>query len=282
MVNILSGGLHAFRNIEFQDFLAVPHGFATFSEALIAVVDIHRATFEITKNRGYVLTGMADEGGWGPLAESNQIELEILTEAIEKAGYRPQEQVSIAIDVASSHFYRDGHYHLNTEGKKLSSEEMIGLLSEWSERFPILSIEDGLEEDDWEGWTRLTAALGGRLQVLGDDFFTTNPERLERGIETKAANAVLVKMNQIGTLTETFRVIDRARQAGFGAVISTRSGETEDSFLADLAVASGAGQIKPGSVTRSERLSKFNRLLEIEKRSELDYPGSAIFEQFNP
>ena len=282
MVNILSGGLHAFRNIEFQDFLAVPHGFATFPEALLALSGIHRKTFDIVRERGYVLTGMADEGGWGPLVETNEIELEILTEAIEKAGYRPAEQVSIAIDAASSHFYRDARYHLATEGKVLNSEEMIELLAGWAKRFPVLSIEDGLEEDDWDGWTKLTAALGDRLQILGDDFFTTNPQRLERGIAEKAANSVLVKMNQIGTLTETFQVIDRAREAGFAAVVSTRSGETEDSFLSDLAVASGAGQIKPGSVTRSERLSKFNRLLEIEKRSGLDYPGSSVFARFNP
>jgi enolase 1/2/3 len=282
MVNILSGGLHAFRNIEFQDFLAVPHGFGTFSEALVALLDIHRATYETVKDRGYVLTGVADEGGWGPLVERNEIELEILTEAIERAGCRPGEQVSIAIDVASAHFYRDGSYHLATEGRVLSAEEMVDLMEQWCDRYPILSIEDGLDQDDWDGWCVFNQRLGGRIQVLGDDFFTTNPARLERGIEQQAANAVLVKMNQIGTLTETFQVIDRAREAGFLAVVSTRSGETEDAFLTDLAVASGAGQIKPGSVTRSERLSKYNRLLEIEKRSGLEYAGNEVFRRFLP
>lgn len=280
MVNILSGGLHAFRNIEFQDFLAVPHGFSSFSEALVALVNIHRTTFDLIRKRGYVLTGVADEGGWGPLLERNEIALEILTTAIEKSGYRPHEHVSIAIDVAASHFFADGRYHLKSEGRILTAEEMAALLLEWARRYPVLSIEDGLEQDDWAGWEKMTRTLGDRLQVLGDDFFTTNPARLEKGIHNNAANAVLVKMNQIGTLAETFRVIDRAREAGWAAVISTRSGETEDAFLADLAVASGAGQIKPGSVTRSERLAKFNRLLEIEKRSGLPYAGSAVFRRF--
>ncbi len=280
MVNILSGGLHAFRNIEFQDFLAIPHGFPSYSAALEAVVAIHRAAFDLLKARNYTLTGVADEGGWGPQFETNRMGLEILTEAIEKAGFRPAEQVSIAIDVAASHFHRGGRYYLRTEDRSLDAGEMIALLDEWSRRYPVLSIEDGLDQDDWEGWQRLTGALGSRLQILGDDLFTTDPARLELGIGLRAANAVLVKMNQVGTLTETFRVIDRAREAGLLAVISTRSGETEDSFLADLAVASGAGQIKPGSVTRSERLAKFNRLLEIEARFSLAYPGTEVFRRF--
>jgi enolase len=279
MVNILSGGLHAGGNIEFQDFLAIPHGFDTFSEALEALTAIHRAAFDVIQKKGYRLTGVADEGGWGPHVETNEQALEILAQAIAEAGYRPGEQVSIAIDVASSHFYRDGQYHLKTENRLLSTEEMIELLDQWSRRYAVLSIEDGLREDDWEGWVRLNKKLGARLQVLGDDLFATNPGRLETGISRGAANAVLVKMNQIGTLTETFRVIDRAREARWLAVISTRSGETEDSFLADLAVASGAGQIKPGSVTRSERLAKFNRLLEIEARSKLAYQGRSVFQR---
>jgi enolase len=279
MVNILSGGLHAGGNIEFQDFHAIPHGFDTFSEALEALTAIHRAALDVIQKKGYRLTGVADEGGWGPHVETNEQALEILTQAIVEAGYRPAEQVSIAIDVASSHFYRDGQYQLKTENRLLSTEGMIELLDEWSRRYPVLSIEDGLREDDWDGWVRLNRKLGARLQVLGDDLFATNPARLETGIGLGAANAVLVKMNQIGTLTETFRVIDRAREAGLLAVVSTRSGETEDFFLADLAVASGAGQIKPGSVTRSERLSKFNRLIEIEARSKLAYRGSAVFQR---
>src|SRR4029077_1675078 len=183
--------------------------------------------------------------------------------------------IAIAIDVASSHFYNDGKYELRTEGRSLASDGMIDLLAGWTARYPIVSIEDGLAEDDWAGWQKLTAALGAKVQLIGDDLFATNPERLERGIREGAANAVLVKMNQIGTLTETFQVIDRARAAGFRAVISARSGETEDDFLADLAVASGAGQIKVGSITRSERLAKYNRLLEIEKWDCLPYAGTS-------
>lgn len=280
MVNILSGGLHADRNIEFQDFLVIPHGFSSFAAALEATVAVHRTVFRLLKERGYRLTGVADEGGWGPRADSNERPLEILAQAIEAAGYRPGEQVSIALDVAASHFYHEGGYELATEGRTLASDQMIERLADWARRYPVLSIEDGLDQDDWGAWSRLTRRLGKNVQILGDDLFTTNPRRLERGIALGAANAVLVKMNQIGTLTETFEVIDRASVAGMLAVISTRSGETEDAFVADLAVASGAGQFKPGSVTRSERLAKFNRLLEIEARAGLSYPGSAVFARF--
>ena len=271
MVNIFSGGLHAGGNVEFQDFLALPNGIPTYSEALHAIVMIHAAAREVTERRGYRMTGVADEGGWGPPLPSNEAALELLTEAIERAGYKPAEQVSIAIDVAASHFHREGRYELKSEGRVLSSSEMIDLLERWCAKFPVISIEDGLFEDDWTGWRELTARLGAKVQLIGDDFFTTNPTRVRRGIEERAANAVLVKMNQIGTLTETFEVVDMARAAGWRAVISARSGETEDSFLADLATATGAGQIKVGSITRSERLAKYNRLLELEARSGLDY-----------
>jgi enolase len=210
-----------------------------------------------------VLTGVADEGGWGPRLASNQDALAILTESIDRFGFSPGADVSIAIDVASSHFYRDGLYELSSEARSLNSLEMINRFEAWVDQYPVRSIEDGLDQDDWDGWRLMTARLGHRVQLIGDDLFTTNPARLERGIEMKAGNSVLVKMNQIGTLTETFRVIDRARDAGFSAVISARSGETEDDFLADLATASGAGQIKVGSITRSERLAKYNRLFEI-------------------
>jgi enolase len=266
MVNIFSGGLHAGRNIEFQDFLVIPTGFDSYSEALEAIVAIHTRARDLSIQAGFPLTGVADEGGWGPALASNEQALELLTRAIE-----PWEgRVAIALDVAASHFYRNGEYQLTTEGRVLYPEEMIGLLESWVNRYPVISIEDGLHEDDWGNWALLTKRLG-TIQLVGDDFFTTNPERVRRGIAEKAANAVLVKMNQIGTLTETFEVIDMARDAGWRAVISARSGETEDSFLADLAVASGAGQIKVGSVTRSERLAKYNRLLEIEKRAQLEY-----------
>ena len=271
MVNILSGGLHAGRNFEFQDFLAIPIGFATYAEALEAVAGVHRAARKVLEKRGCGLTGVADEGGWGPRLASNEAALDVLMEAIEAAPYRPGEQIAVAIDVAASHFYTSGKYELRTEGRSLSSREMIDLLAAWVDRYPIVSIEDGLAEDDWSAWPELTARLGSRAQMIGDDLFVTNPSRLERGIRERAANAVLVKMNQIGTLTETFQVIDRAREAGFRAVISARSGETEDDFLADLAVGSGAGQIKVGSITRSERLAKYNRLLEIESSGAIAY-----------
>jgi len=271
MVNILSGGHHAGFGIEFQDFLIVPRGFAMFAEALEAAVAVHRAARAVLDERGLAVTGVADEGGWGPRLRSNEQALEILTAAVERAGFTPGDRVAIAIDVAATHFYRNGRYGLRNEGRNLRSEEMVGLLEGWIAGYPVVSVEDGLAEDDWEGWRRLTAAVGDRVQLIGDDLFATNLARLERGIASGAANAVLVKMNQIGTLTETFEVIDRAREAGYRAVISARSGETEDAFLADLAVASGAGQIKVGSVRTSERLAKYNRLLKIER--ELGGPG---------
>jgi enolase len=264
MINIISGGLHAGQRIEVQDFLVIPRGFDTLAQSLERVVALHKLTGELLRNKGYTLTGVADEGGWGPALERNEIALEVLTEAIAWLGLK--EKIAIAVDVAASHFYRDGLYHLQSENRSLQREEMIDLLAGWVRRYPVTSIEDGLDEDDWQGWSALTARLSAQVQLVGDDLFTTNPSRLRRGIESGAANAVLVKMNQIGTLTETFEVVRLAREAGYRAVISARSGETEDSFLADLAVASGAGQIKIGSITRSERLAKYNRLLEIEAR----------------
>jgi enolase len=277
MVNILSGGLHAGRQMEVQDFLAAAHGFPSYAEALRAIADIHRAAKSLLDERGCVLTGVADEGGWGPVLGSNEEALEVLSRAIERAGYRPLEQVSIAIDAAASHFYGGGRYELKSEGRSLRAEELIALYEKWSGLYPVRSLEDGLEQDDWAGWQELTARLGGKMQLVGDDFFTTNPARVERGVRERAANAVLVKMNQIGTLTETFRVLKMARDAGWQAVVSARSGETEDAFLADLACASGAGQIKVGSVTRSERLAKYNRLLRLERDGELSWRASASY-----
>jgi enolase len=267
MINILSGGLHAGKQIEFQDFLAVPHGFETVAEALEATVAIHRAMERLLKADGHILTGVADEGGLGPRLETNALAMDYMVRAIEAAGYRPGEQVSIAIDVASTHFFHNGRYHLESEGRTLDASELIELFDAWTARYPILSIEDPLAEGDWDAWVAATKQIGSRCRLIGDDLFVTNPARLERGIAAGAANSVLVKMNQIGTLTETFQVIDRAREAGYTAVISARSGETEDDFLADLAIASGAGQIKVGSITRSERLSKYNRLLRVEQRA---------------
>ena len=259
MVNIISGGLHAGRNIEFQDFLVIPRGYPDLSAALEAVFCVHRMTSELLRRRGCILTGVADEGGLGPRLDSNEEAAAILREAIDEAGTG----MDIALDVAATHFCHESGYCL--EGRALASSGMTDLLEGWVDRYGVTSIEDPLGEDDWEGWKVITDRLGSGVQIIGDDLFATNLERLNRGIRDGAANAVLVKMNQIGTLTQTFAVIDRAREAGYLAVISARSGETEDSFLADLAVGSGAGQIKIGSVTRSERLAKYNRLLEIEK-----------------
>ena len=276
MVNILSGGLHAGRQFEFQDFLAVPRGFPAYAAALEAIVGVHRAAFAVLRERGLILTGVADEGGWGPHLETNEQALDVLVESIGRAGLEPGKQMAIAIDVASTHFHKRGAYELASEGRLLSGADMLELLESWCRRYPVVSIEDGFAEDDWENWKRLTGRLGSRVQVLGDDLFATNPARLERGIRDGVANAVLVKMNQIGTLTETFAVIDRAREACYRAVISARSGETEDDFLADLAVASGAGQIKVGSVRTSERLAKYNRLLRIEEDGAAPWPGTVL------
>jgi len=268
MVNIVSGGLHAGRNIEFQDFLVIPRGYTELSAALEAVVRVHRTTGQLLAARGCVLTGVADEGGWGPQLPSNETAAAILRQAITECGV----DMDIALDVAATHFVVASGYRL--EGRELTSAGMADLLEGWIAKYGIVSIEDPLGEDDWEGWKLITSRLGSRVRLIGDDLFATNLERLNRGIHEGAANAVLVKMNQIGTLTQTFAVIDRAREAGYSTVISARSGETEDSFLADLAVASGAGQIKIGSITRSERLAKYNRLLEIEKWEMADQLGA--------
>ncbi len=272
MVNILSGGLHAGRQIEFQDFLAVPHGFSSFAAALEAATRVHRRMRELLHDRGRAPAGVADEGGWGPHLDSNEDALDYMVRAIESSGYVPGDQVSIAIDAAATHFYRNGKYRLASEGRSLDSDGLIALYERWTDAFPISSIEDPLAEDDWEGWRRACQALGERCALIGDDLLVTNPARLERAIRERAASAVLVKMNQIGTLTETMQVVDSAEEAGFGAVVSARSGETEDSFLADLAVATGAGHVKVGSITRSERLSKYNRLLWIEAGFDSHFP----------
>ncbi|BDC49717.1 enolase [Bryobacterales bacterium F-183] len=266
MINILSGGLHAGANIEFQDFLIIPNTATTMHDVLQTTVDIHRAVGRTLRAQGYVLTGVADEGGWGPLLPSNEAAMDVLSSQLEG-------RADIAIDVASSHFYENGQYHLKREGASRTAEGMTDLLASWTERYPLVSAEDALAEDDWQGWQTLTARLKDKLQLVGDDFFTTNLTRVKKGIETGCANAVLVKMNQIGTLTETFEVLEAAHAAGYRCVVSARSGETEDSFLADLATASGAGQIKIGSITRSERLAKYNRLLELERSGDLALAG---------
>jgi enolase len=266
MVNLISGGLHAGGNLDFQDFLLLPVGARSYSEALQMTVAVYRSLGQVLQGHGFEGVLVADEGGYGPRLPANEQAVEMILEAITKAGFEPGRDAAIALDVASTHFFRDGFYHLGAAaGTKLSAEEMVALLQRWVKNYPIRSIEDGMAEDDWQGWQQLTRALGGQVQLIGDDLFVTNPERLSQGIQAGIANAVLVKLNQIGTLTETLEVISLARSAGYRAVISARSGETEDSTIADLAVATGAGQIKIGSVARSERLAKYNQLLRIEE-----------------
>jgi enolase len=266
MVNMISGGMHAGGNIDFQDFLLVPIGADTYAEALEMTVDVYRYLGAILVHNDFEGVLVGDEGGYGPRLFCNEQAIEMILEAATKAGYTPGRHVALAIDVASTQFFRGGQYHIGVPFQHgISADQMILLLEQWVENYPILSIEDGLAEDDWEGWQKLTAALGRKVQLVGDDLFATNPERLRRGIEAGVANSVLVKLNQIGTLTETLDVIALARSAGYRPVISARSGETEDSTIADLAVATGAGQIKIGSVARGERLTKYNQLLRIEE-----------------
>jgi enolase len=266
MVNLISGGLHAGGNLDCQDFLLLPIGARSFSEALAMAIGVYRALGPILMQKGYEGNLVADEGGYGPRLESNEEAIELILQAITKAGYAPGKDAAIAIDVASTHFFRAHSYHLNaTGGMVLSNDDMLDLLTRWVNSYPVLSIEDGMAEDDWDGWRQLTAALGARVQLIGDDLFVTNPDRLRQGIAAGVANSILIKVNQIGTLTETFEVLKLARSAGYRPVISARSGETEDTTIADLAVATGAGQIKIGSVARSERLAKYNQLLRIEQ-----------------
>ena len=264
LMNVINGGRHADNRVDFQEFMLVPAGAPSFQEALRIGVEVFHALKGVLKAKGYS-TNVGDEGGFAPDLKSNEEAVELLLEAVQKAGYTPGKEVALALDVAATELYREGRYHLEGEGRILSREEMVGLLEAWVEKYPILSIEDGLAEDDWEGWCLLTERLGGRIQLVGDDLFVTNPARLKEGIERKVANAILVKVNQIGTLTETLEAIRLAQRSGYRAVISHRSGETEDSFIADLAVAVNAGQIKTGSLSRSDRLAKYNQLLRIEE-----------------
>ena len=264
MVNILSGGLHARQNIDMQDFLVIPGAAQTYSEGLAVVCDVYRATQKLLEERG-LSTLLADEGGFGPALASNEQALDLLMSAITRSGHEPGRDVLIALDVAASHFYVGGRYDLRSEGRQLDSGGITDLLAGWVARYPVVSIEDGCAEDDWVGWKLLTDRLGRDVQIVGDDLFVTSPVRLGRGIAEGVANAVLVKMNQIGTLTETLDVVAQAHRAGYRTVISARSGETEDPYLADLAVGCVGGQIKVGSVARSSRLAKWNQLLRIEQ-----------------
>lgn len=267
MVNMISGGLHASRVLDFQDFLVVPIGALSYSAALEMALTFHAATAEEIASRG-MSTLKADEGGYGPSLTTNREALELLMKAAARARLQPGLDFAFALDVASTHFYdkQTGVYRLAAEQRSCTARQMVDLLDEWTRDYPIVSIEDGLAEDDWDGWQMLTERMGTRVQLLGDDLFTTNRERLKRGIDTRIANAVLVKMNQIGTLSETLDVVAMAKAAGYATVISARSGETEDPFLAELAVGCAGGQIKVGSVWSSERLSKYNELLRIEEQ----------------
>ncbi len=282
MVNILSGGIHGGGNIDFQDFMVIPLRAERYREALEDVVAVYVAMKNVLKDHKVFTPGVADEGGYAPRLESNEAGFALMVEAIERAGLKPGRDAAIAVDVAASHFGEKGTYALAAEGERLDSRAMVDRLAQCVERYPILSIEDGLGEEDWEGWRALTTRLGGRCQLVGDDLFVTHAGRLTRGIESGVANAVLVKMNQAGTLSETLEVIELARRAGYRTVASARSGETEDDSLADLAVATGAGQIKVGAITRSERLAKYNRLLRIEEElgTRAQYRGADIFDEF--
>ena len=263
MMNVINGGKHADNNVDMQEFMLAPIGFDTFSEALRAGVETFHHLKKVLDKKGYN-TNVGDEGGFAPDLKSNKEALEVLLTAIEQAGYKAGEQICIALDPASTEFYKDGKYHLDAEKKKLSSDEMIEYWSEWVKNYPIISLEDGLAEDDWKSWAKLTKKIGNKCQLVGDDLFVTNVERLQRGIDTGVGNAILVKVNQIGTLTEAMDAIELAKSHGYRNMISHRSGETEDTFIADLAVAVNAGQIKTGSASRSDRIAKYNRLLRIE------------------
>ena len=263
MANILNGGAHADTSVDLQEFMVCPVGAPTFGEAMRAVSEVYHALKGVLKSQG-LATGVGDEGGFAPDLASNEDALKLIVEAIQKAGYQPRTEVAIALDPAASEFYKEGRYELKGEGRTLDASELVKLYQDWSARYPIVSIEDGMAEDDWDGWKHLTDAIGDSVQLVGDDLFVTNVARLKEGIERGVANSILIKVNQIGTLTETLDAIALARSAGYSAVISHRSGETEDTTIADLVVATGSGMIKTGAPARSERVAKYNRLLQIE------------------
>jgi enolase len=281
MMNILNGGSHADNNIDFQEFMIMPVGAESFSEGLRMGVEIFHHLKTVLKSKG-LSTNVGDEGGFAPNLKSNHEAIETVLMAIEKAGYKPGDQVLIAMDAASSEFYlpeeKVYHFHQST-GDKLSSSEMVTFWKDWVNKYPVISIEDGLDEDDWSGWQSLNKTIGDKVQLVGDDLFVTNTQRLQRGIEENAANSILIKVNQIGSLTETIDAVNMATRNGFTSVISHRSGETEDTTIADIAVALNAGQIKTGSASRSDRIAKYNQLLRIEEdlADNAVYPGKALF-----
>ena len=278
LVNILNGGKHALDSTDFQEFMIAPLGAPSFAEALRWAAETFHALGALLHERGFATT-VGDEGGYAPSLASNQAAIELVLEAIQRAGYAPEEQIAIALDPATSELFGEDRYTLAKEGRSLSTQELVDFWEDWVERYPIVSLEDGLAEDDWAGWQSLTARLGDRIQLVGDDLLVTNTERLSRAIRESAANAILIKLNQIGTVTETIEAIEMASAAGWRSVISHRSGETEDTTIADLAVALNTGQIKTGSVSRSERIAKYNRLLRIEEEvgAAAEYAGRSAF-----
>lgn len=279
MMNIVNGGAHADSGVDVQEFMIAPIGAESFSEALRMGAEVYHSLKSVIKSKG-LSTGLGDEGGFAPFVESTKAALDLIVEAIEKAGMKPGTDIALALDVASSEFFKDGKYHF--EGGEHTAEEMAKVYADLIEQYPIVSIEDPLQEDDWEGYTNLTAAIGDKVQIVGDDFFVTNPARLQEGIDKKAANALLVKVNQIGTLTETFDAVDLAHRNGYRTMMSHRSGETEDTTIADLSVALGCGQIKTGAPARSERVAKYNQLLRIEQElgDAAVYAGRSAFPRF--
>jgi enolase len=264
MLNIINGGAHADNNLDIQEFMILPVGMTSISEALRASTEVYHALRRVLKGKN-LATGIGDEGGFAPNFRSHAEALDAILEAITKAGYRPGEDIALALDVAASEFYQNDGYHLDGEGKVLGSAELTAFYKNFVDNYPIVSIEDGMAEGDWDGWKLLTEELGGRIQLVGDDLFVTNPEIIREGIEQGVANAVLIKLNQIGSVSETLDAISLAQSAGYGAIISHRSGETEDTFISDLAVGSGAGQIKTGAPARGERVAKYNQLIRIEE-----------------
>jgi enolase len=278
MMNILNGGAHADNNVDVQEFMVLPVGAPSFKEALRTGAEIFHNLKAVLKEKG-LNTAVGDEGGFAPNLSSNEEAIRTIIQAIERAGYKPGVDVFLGMDVASTEFYKDGKYHLEGEGKSFTSAEFVDFLASWVDKYPIITIEDGCSEDDWEGWKLLTEKLGGRVQLVGDDLFVTNTERLSQGIEKGIGNSILIKVNQIGTLTETFDAIEMAKRAGYTAVVSHRSGESEDSTIADIAVATNAGQIKTGAPSRTDRVAKYNQLLRIEDDlgETAAYRGASVF-----
>lgn len=282
MMNIINGGSHANNSVDLQEFMIIPVGAPSITEAVRYGAEVFHSLKNVLNGRN-LNTAVGDEGGFAPDLPSNEAAIDVILEAIDKAGYRAGEDIYIGIDAASSEFFHDGKYDLASEGRKLSSNELVDLMADWCNKFPILSIEDGLDENDWDGWKVLTQKLGDKIQLVGDDLFVTNPVILQQGIDKHIANSILIKVNQIGTLTETLAAIKLAKSVGYTSVISHRSGETEDATIADLAVATSAGQIKTGSLSRSDRVAKYNQLIRIEAElgDKAHYPGKTAFKQIS-